>query len=183
MRFLLPLTLLATPAAAATGPFFSLSNTDFIVTIGFLVFIGVLIYFKVPGLLMGMLDKRADDIRKDLDEARALREEAQSLLASYERKTREAQTQADEIVAAAKAESQSAAEQAKVELEASVQRRLAAADEQITSARNAAVREVRDRAIAVATAVAGEVVARQLSADDANKLIDSSIDTVSAKLH
>ena len=184
MRIVLPLALLtATPALAATGPFFSLNNTDFIVLIAFVVFIGVIFYFKVPSLLMGQLDARADSIRKDLDEAKALREEAQALLASYERKTREAQTQADDIVAAAKTEATAAAKQARADLDASVTRRLAAAEDQIESAQNAAVKEVRDTAISVAIAAAGEVVAKQMTAAEANRLIDQSIDTVAAKLH
>ena len=184
MRFVLPLALLtATPALAATGPFFSLRNTDFVVLMGFLVFVGVLIYFKVPGRLMSMLDSRATGIRGDLDEARALRDEAQGVLASFERKTREAHEQAAAIVAAAKAEAKAAGEQAKVDLEASVARRLASAEEQIESARNAAIRDVRDRAIQVAIAAAGDVVARQMSESEADALIDSSIETVGAKLH
>ena len=52
----------ASPAFAASGPFFSLGNTDFVVLLGFIVFIAVLFYFKVPSLLGGMLDKRADGI-------------------------------------------------------------------------------------------------------------------------
>ncbi|SFJ31804.1 F0F1 ATP synthase subunit B [Jannaschia pohangensis] len=184
MRFLLPLALLsATPALAATGPFFSLANTDFVVTLGFLAFIGLVVYLKVPGRLMGMLDDRAAGIRKDLEEARALRDEAQTILASYERKTREAQEQADAIVAAAKTDAQAAAEQAKADLAVSVERRLRAAEDQIESAQAAAVREVRDSAVSVAIAAAGQVVAGQLSATEANSLIDESIETVSAKLH
>ncbi|MGR3583333.1 MAG: F0F1 ATP synthase subunit B, partial [Pseudooceanicola nanhaiensis] len=65
--------LAATPAAAATGPFFSLGNTNFIVLLAFILFLAVLVYFQVPGKLAGMLDKRADGIRSELDEARALR--------------------------------------------------------------------------------------------------------------
>ncbi|MEM7710280.1 MAG: F0F1 ATP synthase subunit B [Pseudomonadota bacterium] len=183
MRYALPMLLLASPAFAASGPFFSLGNTDFVVTIGFLVFLGIVLYFKVPGLLMGMLDGRAEGIRKDLDEARELREEAQTILASYERKTREAESQADEIVATAKREAQAAADQAKADLEASVERRLAAAGDQIESAKAAAIKEVRDRAIAVATSVAAEVVVKQMSAEDSNDLINRSIETVSTKLH
>ncbi|SDY77587.1 F-type H+-transporting ATPase subunit b [Jannaschia faecimaris] len=184
MRMILPLAALtATPAFAASGPFFSLSNTDFVVTLGFLVFIGILFYFKVPTLLIGHLDARAEGIQKDLDEAKALREEAQALLASYERKTREAQAKADEIVAAAKSEATAAAKQARADLETSVARRMAAAEDQIESAQNAAIREVRDSAITVAIAAAGEVVAKQLTATEANAMIDSSIDQVAAKLH
>ena len=51
--------LIGSPAMAASGPFFSLFNTNFVVLIAFLVFIGVLVYFKVPSILMGLLDQRA----------------------------------------------------------------------------------------------------------------------------
>ncbi|SDE25641.1 F0F1 ATP synthase subunit B [Ruegeria marina] len=173
----------ASPALAASGPFFSLKNTDFVVTIAFLVFVAVLFYFKVPSMIGGALDKRAEGIKSDLEEARKLREEAQALLASYERKQKEVQGQASAIVAAAKEEATRAAEQAKVDLESSIARRLAAAQDQIASAEAAAIRDVRDRAIAVAVAAAGDVIAKQMTAAEANKLIESSIADVDAKLH
>lgn len=175
--------LIGSPAIAASGPFFSLYNTDFVVLISFLVFIGVLVYFKVPGILTGLLDKRAEGIRNELDEARALREEAQTILASYERKQREVAEQSARIVAQAREEAQLAAEQAKADLKASIARRLAAAEDQIASAENSAVREVRDRAISIAVAAAAEVIAARTSATDQNKLIDSAIEEVSARLH
>ena len=57
---------------AATGPFFSLQNTNFVVLVAFLCFIGILVYMKVPAKLTGMLDARAATIKAELDEARAL---------------------------------------------------------------------------------------------------------------
>ncbi len=173
----------ASPAFAAKGPFFSLANTDFVVTLGFIVFIAVLFYFKVPGMIGGALDKRAEGIKAELDEARALHEEARSLLASYERKQREVQTQADAIVAAAKDDAALAAEQAKVDLEKSIERRLAAAQDQIASAEASAVKEVRDQAISVAVSAANAVLAKQMTATHANKLIDAAIADVGEKLH
>ena len=183
-RFLIPaLTLAASPAFAATGPFFSLRNTDFVVTLAFLLFVAVLFYFKVPALLGGLLDKRAAGIKSDLDEARALREEAQTILSGYERKAREVQEQADQIVVAAKRDAQAAAEQAKAELKASIARRLKAAEEQIASAESHALREVKDRAVAVAVAAAGEVLGKQMSAKEQSSMIDASIAEVENRLH
>ncbi|WP_170361487.1 F0F1 ATP synthase subunit B [Ruegeria arenilitoris] len=173
----------ASPALAASGPFFSLANTDFVVTLGFIVFIGVLFYFKVPSMIGGALDNRAEGIKAELDEARALHEEARSLLASYERKQREVQTQAEAIVAAAKEDSVLAAEQAKADLEKSIARRLAAAQDQIASAEASAVKEVRDQAVTAAVAAAKSVLAKQMTAAQANKLIDSAISEVGDKLH
>ena len=145
----------ATPALAASknpfsAEFYKLSNTDFIVAISFFLFIGVLFYFKVPSLLGGLLDKRAEGIQSELDEARALREEAQSVLASYERKQLEVQEQADRIVAQAKESAAEAAEQAKLDLAASIERRVQAAQDQIASAEKSAVKQVRDEAARIA---------------------------------
>ncbi|MCF2904863.1 F0F1 ATP synthase subunit B [Octadecabacter sp. CECT 8868] len=182
------LTLAASPALAASknpfsADFWSLSNTDMIVLIAFLIFAGVLIKFKVPGMISGLLDKRAEGIKSDLDEAKALREEAQTLLASYERKQREVQEQADRIVANAKDEASRAAVTAKEDIAASVTRRLAAAEEQIASAKSSAIRDVRNQAATVAVAAAQDVIAKQTTAADANKLIDDAIAEVGAKLH
>lgn len=179
----LALILFAGPALAASGPFFSLRNTDFVVLLAFLLFVGVLVYFKVPSILGGMLDKRAAGIQDDINEARALREEAQSLLASYERKAKEANEQVGRVVEAAKKDAEAAAEQAKLDLEASIARRLQAAEDQIASAEAKAVKEVRDTAATVAVAAAGDVLAAQMTPDRAGSLIDSAIDEVSAKLH
>ncbi|WP_293441443.1 F0F1 ATP synthase subunit B [Planktotalea sp.] len=177
------LTVSAQPAFAASGPFFSLGNTDFVVLLGFLLFIGVLFYFKIPDLLGGLLDKRAEGIRDELDEAKALREEAQTLLASYERKQKEVQEQADRIVEAAKKDAALAAEQAKEDLKASIARRLAAAQDQLASAEAGAVKEVRDTAVTVAIAAANDVIAKQMTAKNGAALIDDAIGEVSSKLH
>jgi len=184
------LTLFATaaaapgsPALAATGSFFSLGNSDFVVVIAFVLFIGVLVYFKVPGTVVAMLDKRAVGIQANLNEARALREEAQTLLASYDRKRSEMKAQADRIVASAKEEAELAAAKAQLDLEVSIRRRLKAAEEQIESAKAGAVKEMRDRAIQVAVAAAADVLSKDMDSDRAVALIDQSIKTVEAKLH
>ena len=189
MRRLIALALIAGLAAtqshAAAGDygFFSLRNTDFIVLLGFLAFIGVLVYFKVPGMVSKMLDNRAAQIRADLDEARSLREEAQKVLASYERKSREVGEQADRIVRQAREEATAAAAEAKAALEVSLARRLKAAEEQIASAEQAAVREVRDRAVQIAIAAAGEALAKGMTPEAAEARIAASIREVEAKLH
>lgn len=177
--------LAASPAMAAEegGPFFSLSNPPFVVLIAFVLFVAILVYLKVPGLIGGMLDKRAGEIRKDLEEARLLREEAQMILASYERKQKEVQAQAERIVHSARDEAMAAAAQAKADLEQSISRRLAAAEEQIASAETAALRDVRDRAVSVAVAAAGDVLAKQMTAAKANALIEDSIGQVAARLN
>ncbi len=180
--------LTASPALAATknvfsSEFYSLANTDFIVLVSFLLFLGVLVYFKVPSRLAELLDKRAAGIRSELEEARALRDEAQTLLASYERKQREVQEQADRIVAAARDNATEAAELAKKDLAASIERRVQSAQGQIASAEAAAIKQVRDEAARIAVKAAGEAIQQKMSAGKAASLIDDAIGVVRAKLH
>jgi F-type H+-transporting ATPase subunit b len=134
-------------------------------------------------MLTGMLDARANQIKAELAEARALREEARALLSSYEKKQKEVQEQSDRIVAAAKDEAMAAAKLAKDDLKVSIARRLAAAEDQIASAEASALRQVRERAVSVAVAAAAEVLAKQSSAETAAASIDEAIAQVEAKLH
>lgn len=173
----------ATPAAAASGPFFSLNNTDFVVLIAFVIFIGVLVALKVPSKIAGMLDKRAESIETDLSEARSLREEAQGVLAAYERKHKDVQEQADRIVASAREEAEANGAKAKADLEVSISRRIQAAHDQIATAEAGAVREIRDRAVQVAVAAAGDALSRQMDAGRRNALFEEAVQAVETKLH
>ena len=177
----------ATPAVAASKnpfslDFYKLSNTDFIVTPAFLLFVGVLVYYKVPTLVAGLLDKRAAGIREELDEARALREEAESVLAEFESKQREVGDHSERIIAAAKESAEEAAEQARRNLALAIERRIQAAQDQIASAEQRAVKQVREEAVRIAVSAAGKLIAEEMSADRASEMIDEAIASVEAKL-
>jgi len=180
---ILSLAFMASPALASEAPWYSPQNPHAFVMVAFLLFVGVVLYFKVPGMIAGMLDKRSEGIRSEIAEARKLREEAQSILASFERKQKEVASQTADIIEHAKAEATIAAEAAKADLEASIVRRLQAAEEQIKSAETAAVREIRDRAVALSIASARDVIAANMSTKDAVDLISQAIKEVGDKLH
>ncbi len=177
--------LLATPAMAAVEgkPFFSLYNTDIVVLIGFLIFVGILVYFKVPAKISELLDARAVTIQSELDEARRLREEALELNASFERKQAEVKHEAARIVEKAKADAQLAADQAKADIEASIARRLKAADDQIASAEANALRDVRNMAVSVAVGAAGDLLAKKMDDAQSDALFRQALSTAQERLH
>ena len=70
--------------AAGSKKMISLDNTDFVVLISFLIFVGVLIYFKVPSIMATFLDKRSDDIQREIEKASEILEEAKEILSSVE---------------------------------------------------------------------------------------------------
>lgn len=179
------LTLIAAPAFAAGGDygFASFFNTNYVVLIGFILFLALLFYFNVPAMILKMLDDRAETIRSELDEARNLRDEAQAVLAAYERKSREVAEQSQRIIDHAREEARLAADAAKEDLKQSIARRLKAAEEQITSAEEKATRELRNRAVDVAIAAAAKILADSTTATEANKRIDAAIAEVESRLH
>ncbi len=179
------LTLIAAPAFAAGGDygFASFFNTNYVVLIGFILFLALLFYFNVPAMILKMLDDRAETIRSELDEARNLRDEAQAVLAAYERKSREVAEQSQRIIDHAREEARLAADAAKEDLKQSIARRLTAAEEQITSAEEKATRELRNRAVDVAIAAAAKILADSTTATEANKRIDAAIAEVESRLH
>ena len=177
------LALLVLSQINAHGPFLTLRTPEFIVFLAFLLFVGILAYFGVPRRVAGMLDQRAEGIGRELSEARAVRQEAQTLLDSFEQKRRDVADQASRIVAQAREEAQAAAAQAREDAARAVQRRIQGAEEQIAAAQAKAIRQVRDQAASVAIAAARDVLAQQLTAADQSRLLDQSIATVGAKLH
>ena len=153
------------------------------ILVGFLIFLAVLAWFRVPAMIAAMLDKRADGIKTQLDEAREAREEAQKLLAGFERKTAESKRDAETIVERARADAKRASEQAKLDLEESIARKLKSAEERIAQVEAAATREVRNAASTAAVAAASEVLGQKMDGAKAGSLIDDGIQMAGAKLH
>ncbi|MEM6974181.1 MAG: ATP F0F1 synthase subunit B [Pseudomonadota bacterium] len=158
-------------------------DSNFLTAASFAIFLGILYYAGVHRLLFKMLDDRADKIRADLDRARELREEAQARFAEIERKRAEVDTIAEEIVTKARADAEAAAAKAEEDIQLSVARRLKAAEEQIALAEAQAVRQVQSRAVEVAVAAAGAVIAENMDKDASGLMIDSAIAEVGARLH
>ena len=150
--------------------------------ISLLIFIGIVIYFKVPGMITRTLDTRIAKIEADLDEAKRLREEAQALLAEYERKRKAAESEAEEIVAAAQEEAERMTAEAEASLEDMVARRTKAVEDKIAQAEAQALADVRARSADVAIEAARLILADQVK-DSGGALVDQSIKDVASRLN
>jgi len=155
----------------------------FWVMISFIGFIALLIYYRVPGLVTKSLDARAAAIRNELDEARRLRDEAQSLLADYQRKSREAENEAKAILEQAKREGEALANETRKSLSESVERRTKLAEEKIARAEAQAVSEVRASAVENAIAAAEKILKSRATGATADALLESSIRDLEGKLN
>ena len=151
--------------------------------VAFVAFFALIFWLKVPGKVTAQLDERAARIKQELDEAEKLHQEAQHLFAEYQRKQRNALKEAEEIIAAAQAEARALVKQTETELAASLERRRKQAEDKIAQAEKQALQEVRDTAVEVAIAAAGQVLSANLQGQAATAQIDRAIGDVKAKLH
>jgi len=160
-----------------------LATPELWVLVSFVLFLALLVYYKIPDRLVKALDDRADRIRAELDEARRLREEAQAILADYQRKQRDAEKEAEDIIALARREAEVFAGESRKGLTESLERRLKLAEEKIARAEEQAIKDIRSKAVDVAVAAAEQLIARELKGKSAESLVDKSIRDVSAKLN
>lgn len=151
--------------------------------IALVIFLGIIVYLKVPGTLGASLDKRATKIASDLEDARRLREEAQQLLAEYQRKRKEAEQEAASIIEAAKAEAGQMITEARQKTEEFVTRRSAMAEQKIAQAEREAVNEVRASAVDIATEAARKLIELKVDAKAGAELFKSSLSDLKAKLN
>lgn len=160
-----------------------LRAAEFWVAVSFVAFLGVLVYYKVPALIAKALDDRAAAIRKELDEARRLREEAQSLLNDYQKKHRNAALEAEAITQEARREAEAYAKETRAALAESLERRTRQAEEKIARAEAQAVDEVRAAAVDTALAAAERLLREKASGAAGAALIDDSIRNLKGRLN
>ena len=151
--------------------------------VALVIFLGILVYMKVPGMITKSLDERADKISNELDEARRLREEAQALLAEYQKKRTEAEKEAAEIVEAAKREAETITTEAREKTDEYVARRTAMAEQKIAQAEADAMDEVRGSAVDIALAAATQILGEKVTGKTATDLFKKSLSDVKARMN
>ncbi|TNM65952.1 F0F1 ATP synthase subunit B [Aliirhizobium smilacinae] len=158
-------------------------DNSFFALVGLLLFIALIVYLKVPGMVARSLDKRADNIRDELEQAKRLREEAQALLSEYQKKRKEAEAEAAALLAAAEREAALLTEEARQKTEEFVARRNALSEQKIKQAETDAIDAVRSAAIDIAIAAAGKVIAAKTDKTTQTALFKDAVSKVQSRLN
>lgn len=157
-------------------------STTFWVAVAFAVFF--IAAFK-PGkrVLTQALDAKIGKIREEVEEAQRLREEAQAMLASYQRRQREAIQEATQIIEHAREEAGRAKVKAEAELEESISRREQQAAEKIAQAEASALEEIREKAVDMAIDATAGLLAEKMAGDAGEQAVANAIKDIPNKLH
>mgnify|MGYP001238302616 CR=1 FL=1 len=167
-----------TSYAAGSKKMFSLDNTDFVVLISFLIFVGVLIYFKVPSIIAEFLDKRSDNIQHEIEKASEILEEAKKILSSIESDHIKTTETIEQMVTTAKARAREEEEKAKKHIEELMKNKLMSAEGQVKSSERKILREIEQRAIDLSIEKVKVSLSKNLSGSDYERHFDSSINSV-----
>jgi F-type H+-transporting ATPase subunit b len=160
-----------------------LYEAEFWVAIAFIIFVLIIVRLGVHRTVIGALDDRSKRIASQLDDARKMREEAQSILAEAEKRRREAEREAQEILNGAKAEAERVAAEAKASAEEFIARRTQMAEQKIAQAESQAVADVRAAAAEAAVAASERVLGQTVHGRVADDLISQGIRDIRAKLN
>lgn len=151
--------------------------------IALVIFVGLMFWLKVPATIAASLDSRSDKIRSELEEARRLREEAQELLAEYQRRRKAAEAEASDIISHARHEAELITRDAAAKTEEFVARRAALAEQKIAQAETQALSEVKASAVDLAISAAEKIIAAKATGATADQIIANSIGEVKSRLN
>jgi F-type H+-transporting ATPase subunit b len=158
-------------------------DATFWVAVAFLLFVALCIYMGLHRTIIDALDQRSARIKAELDEAVRLKEEAQKLVAEYQRRHQEAEREAEAIIASARTEAERVAAEAKVKMEDFVVRRTRMAETKIAQAEAQALADVRAAAAEAAVAAAERILTESAKGKVADDLIGQGIRDLKAKLN
>lgn len=158
------------------------ADATFWVAIAFVLFILLLVYYRVPKMVTDALDARSAAIASELDEAQRLREEAQALLANYQRKQRDAEKEAEEIIQRAEADAKRLAEETREILTQQMQRRMKQAEDKIAQAEAQALKEVQNLTTDIAIESAREIISSNLDGRAQETIANDGIRDLRARL-
>jgi F-type H+-transporting ATPase subunit b len=161
----------------------TIGSTDFWETVALLLVIGIFLYVRLPAFITKALDDRANMIAKELDQAKRLRAEAETLLVDYREKAQKAEAEAATILSDTRAEAQRQTAEAAVQLKIQLERRAKQAQDRIAQAEANAIAEIRAMAADAAAAAAGKLIAARLDEKKAAAIVAQSLGELPAKLN
>ena len=164
--------------AAGSKKMVSLDNTDFVVLISFLIFLSILIYFKVPLIVATFLDKRSDDIQNEIERASEILEEAKKILSSIEADHIKTNETIRQMLETAKARAGEEEDKAKKYIEELMKNKLQSAEGQVKSSERKIIEQIEERAINLSIEKVKVKLSKSLSGSDYDKHFESSIKSV-----
>jgi F-type H+-transporting ATPase subunit b len=156
-------------------------DATFWVSISFLIFIGVLIYFKIPQKVVNALNESIDSIKSEVDNAESLKEESKNILSEYEKKISNAKNEVKEMIEAAMEEADKTVLKTNEDLHVQMENRKKNTEDRIKQMKNQALKDIKNASVKISIQAVEVLLKNSLDKNKLNKIFDASIeDTKSA---
>ena len=158
------------------------SSAEFWALIAFLIFIAA-VFQPARRALTGALDQRIERIKRQVEDAKSLREEAQTTLTTYQHQQQQAVEEANTIIEQAREDAERHRKVAETKLKTILQAQELQALEKINQAEAAALRAVREAAVNLAITATSDLLAKKLDGQEGNALVDAAIQELNQRLN
>ena len=157
-------------------------DATFWVSISFFIFLGVLIYFKIPQKVINALNESINSIKNEVDNAESLKEESKNILDEYEKKISNAKNEVKEMVEAAAEEADKAVLKTNEEFHVQMENRKKNTEVRIKQMKNQALRDIKNASVKISIQAVEVLLKNSLDKNKLNKIFNSSIEETKSAL-
>jgi F-type H+-transporting ATPase subunit b len=157
-------------------------DASFWVAISFFIFLGVLIYFKIPGKIIVALTDSINLIKNEVDNAEMLKEESKSILSEYEKKISNAKNEIKQMINAATEEVDKNVLKTNEDFHAQMENRKKNTEDRIKQMRNEALKDIKNASVKISIQAVEVLLKNSLDKNKLNKIFDSSVEETKSAL-
>ena len=151
-------------------------DATFWVTISFFIFLGILIYFKIPQKIKETLEQNILNIKNQLTEAEKLREDAKNILAEHEKKISNSKKEVKDMIDKANEDAEKNILRTNEEFHKLMENRKKGAEDRITQLKNQAVKDIKNASVKIAIESVEKLIKNSLDKSKLDKIYTSSIE-------
>ena len=151
-------------------------DATFWVTVSFFIFIGILIYFKIPHKVKEILEQNILSIKNQIDEAEKLKEDAKNILTEHERKISNSKREVKEMIGKANEEAEKNVINANKTFHNFMENKRKNAEERIKQLKNQAEKDIKNASVKIAIESVEKLIKNSLDKSKLDKIYTSSIE-------
>ena len=151
-------------------------DATFWVTISFLIFLGILVYFKIPQKIKEVLEQNILNIKNQINEAEKLKEDAKNILTEHEKKISNSKNEVKEMINKASEDAEKNAIRVNKEFHNFMENRKINAEERIRQLKNQAEKDIKNASVNIAIESVEKLIKNSLDKSKLDKIFSSSIE-------
>jgi|TARA_B110001452_G_C14972231_1_gene339856 F-type H+-transporting ATPase subunit b len=157
-------------------------DATFWVSISFFIFLGVLIYFKIPQKIINALNESINSIKSEVDNAESLKEESKIILSEYEKKIGNAKNEIKQMIDAATEDADRTVLKTNEEFHIQIENRKKNTEDRIKQMKNQALKDIKNTSVKISIQAIEVLLRNSLDKNKLNKIFTSSIEETKSAL-